>query len=210
MEMSSEEKNCYANSFARFSLAGIEEVLGKNGINLTLKRAGLERLIDNYPPDDDEIEFPFKDFVALFTAIRDIYGDRAARVMELRAGRIAAKHILEYTGFDFIFQDPTFLALPLEQIITTLMGRIADASALVGDSMATFEERDDEFAIMFHKCGVCWEQESDQPYCTMITGVISYILRLIPDVGDIPVTEKHCIAMGDPYCEFVVPKQYEK
>jgi predicted hydrocarbon binding protein len=209
MEQTSIHTLCFTNSFGRSSLEGIEEVLGKNGMAVVLKRAGLDQFVENYPPDDNSQEFPFSNLVSTLLAIEDIYGVRGGRVMELRVGRGAARHMLEHLHGEDIFSNPSFLALPMEKRIGLVMQDIARGAVTVGDTWATFEEREDEFAVLYHQCGVCWEQKSDQPDCNVLTGLISYILKLIPDIGNIPVTETHCIAMGDSCCEFVVPKHYE-
>jgi len=41
-----------SNKIARIYLDVLEDIMGKNGLNSVLHKAGLELLIDNYPPSD--------------------------------------------------------------------------------------------------------------------------------------------------------------
>lgn len=69
----------YPNKIARIFLAAMEDVMGKNGLNAILNLAGLQKYIDNFPPDNLEREFDFADFTALQIALEDMYGPRGGR-----------------------------------------------------------------------------------------------------------------------------------
>jgi hypothetical protein len=62
----------YANRFTRIALQAYEEVMGKNSLNVVLNLAGLNNLIDNYPPDNLEREFDFADFMAIHVALEEM------------------------------------------------------------------------------------------------------------------------------------------
>ena len=55
----------YPNNIARIYLQAMEEVMGKNGLNAILNMAGLNQLVDNYPPNNLNREFDFADYSAL-------------------------------------------------------------------------------------------------------------------------------------------------
>ena len=62
----------YPNRFARITILAMEEVMGKNGLNAILNMANLQRLIDNYPPEDLERQFDFADYSALHAALEEM------------------------------------------------------------------------------------------------------------------------------------------
>ncbi len=85
----------YGNKMARIYLLALEDVLGKNGVNALLNLAKLKHLVNNYPPNNFEREFPFEDFAALNQALDDVYGPRGGRGLGIRGGRATFKYVLK-------------------------------------------------------------------------------------------------------------------
>src|SRR5512136_1587670 len=104
----------YANKFARITLEAYEEVMGKNGLNAILNMAGLEHLIDHYPPDNLERGFDFSDFTAIHVALEEMYGPRGGRGLALRAGRATFADALKNFGALAGVGDLAFKVLPLQ------------------------------------------------------------------------------------------------
>ncbi|MCO6442685.1 MAG: 4-vinyl reductase, partial [Anaerolineae bacterium] len=69
----------YPNKFAKIILESMEDVMGTNGLNTVLNRAGLQNYVGNYPPDNLEKGFDFADFSSLTEALEDMYGARGGR-----------------------------------------------------------------------------------------------------------------------------------
>ncbi len=102
------------NNFGRIALLAYQEVLGKGGINALLHTAGLNDLIDHYPPANMDRGFDFADYTALLLALEELYGPRGGRGLALRAGRATFKDILDNYGAMAGVTDLAFKVLPLQ------------------------------------------------------------------------------------------------
>jgi len=75
------------NLTMRIWLELIENIAGPNALKSILNYAHLEKYIDTYPPDNDELEIPVEDVKNLYTALIELLGQKGARGLQLRAGR---------------------------------------------------------------------------------------------------------------------------
>ena len=82
----SEKELFIANAIMRQALMAIEAVMGESGLKAVLRASGLEKYIDNPPPDDLEPAVSFEDYAKLNQAIEEFYG-RGGRGMLKRIGR---------------------------------------------------------------------------------------------------------------------------
>ena len=55
----------YPNRMGRIILLSMEEIIGRNGVNAILKLGNLSSLVDNYPPDNNELDFSFTSVTCL-------------------------------------------------------------------------------------------------------------------------------------------------
>ena len=78
----------YVNALLLQTMIGIEEVLGKHGLNAVLANSGLERYVDNPPPNDLGHDVLAREFAPLNAAIEEFTG-RAGKGMLRRIGRSA-------------------------------------------------------------------------------------------------------------------------
>jgi hypothetical protein len=88
-----------ADAYMRWQLMAAEEVVGKPGLATVLRENGLEKFIDNYPPE--QFNFNTKvtaaEYAAVSAALMTFYG-RAGRGMTLRIGRLGCKMAIEKQG----------------------------------------------------------------------------------------------------------------
>jgi len=82
-----------------WALQAGEEVAGKQGVQNILREVGLERLIDNYPPDELQIsgKYTIGEYAGYLAALQTSLG-RAAKSLMPRVGRFSAKHGLDRQG----------------------------------------------------------------------------------------------------------------
>ena len=80
------EDRMMPNANLRVLLLGIGGGVGENGAKGVLDGGGLGHFIDNYPPNDTELEASFADYGAAQQAVEDFYGPRGARAMLIRIG----------------------------------------------------------------------------------------------------------------------------
>ena len=62
----------YPDRFGRILLTGLEEIMGRNGLNAILNLANLSQFIDNPPPDSMDRNFDFAYISALNQALEDM------------------------------------------------------------------------------------------------------------------------------------------
>ena len=197
----------YANKFARISLLALEEVMGKNGLNAILNLAHLPHLIDNFPPDNLERGFNFADYSAFNTALEEMYGPRGGRGLAQRAGRATFNDALRNFGALAGVGDLAFKVLPLQAKLRIGMPAMAKIFSTISDQHSTVSERHDEFVYTIHRCPVCWGRKNvDKHVCYIATGLLQESLKWVSGGNEFRVNESHCIAMGDPTCEFVIQK----
>lgn len=197
----------YANKFALIMIKALEEVMGKNGLNAILNLAGLPHLIDNYPPGNLAKEFDFADVSAINQALEEMYGPRGGRGLALRAGRETFDDALRNFGALAGVGDLAFKVLPLQAKLRIGLSAMARIFSQVSDQATTVEERENEYAYIIHRCPVCWGRTNiDKPVCYIAVGLLQAGLKWVSGGNEFRVNESRCIAMGDPVCEFIIPK----
>ncbi|HVN54704.1 MAG TPA: 4-vinyl reductase [Anaerolineaceae bacterium] len=198
----------YSNKMTRLTLESLEDVMGKNGLNAILNLANQPNLIDNYPPNNLEREFDFADFSMLNQALEEMYGPRGGRGLALRAGRAAFAGGLRNFGALAGVGDLAFKVLPLQAKLRIGMPAMARIFSQTSDQYTTVEEREHDFVYTIHRCPVCWgRKNADKPVCYVATGVILEALKWVSGGNEFRVNEQHCIAMGDPACDFIIQKE---
>ncbi|MBI4631658.1 MAG: 4-vinyl reductase [Chloroflexi bacterium] len=185
----------------------MEEVMGKNGLNAILNMASLQRLIDNYPPEDLEREFDFSDYSALHAALEEMYGPRGGRGLALRAGRATFAQGLKNFGALAGVGDMAFKVLPLAVKIKVALPSMAKVFSQVSDQYSTVEELDNDYVYTIHKCPCCWGRKSDKQVCYTATGLLQEAFKWVSGGHEFRVNEDKCIAMGDPACTFIIQKE---
>lgn len=90
------------DAYLRWALLAAEEVVGAQGMNVVLRPAGLERVINNLPPNELKAtgNYSFGDYATLNAALLSFFG-RAAKSMVLRIDRLSAKQGIDQQGAMF-------------------------------------------------------------------------------------------------------------
>jgi len=135
-----------ADAYMRWQLLAAEEVVGKQGLVTVLRENGLEKFIDNYPPE--EFNFNSKittgEYAALSAALMTFYG-RAGRGMTLRIGRLSCKMAIEKQGALFNVAGSLALKLlPIGQQLKVGMENMQSGFRKLGESwrrLPTFDRR---------------------------------------------------------------------
>jgi predicted hydrocarbon binding protein len=197
----------YPNKFGLITINSLEDVMGKNGLNAILNLAGLNKYIENYPPDNLEKAFDFAELSAIGVALEEMYGPRGGRGLMLRAGRATFADALKYFGALAGAGDLAFKVLPLQAKMRIGLPAMAKIFSQVSDQLSTVEEKDNELIYTIHKCPCCWGRSGvDKPVCFIAAGLIQESLKWVSGGNEFRVNESKCIALNDPVCEFVIQK----
>jgi predicted hydrocarbon binding protein len=196
----------YPNRMGRVILLGMEEILGHSGVNAVLNLANLPVYINDYPPYNRDLGFPFKHIGQLQVGLESSYGPRAGRGLAVRVGRACLKYGLREFGPELGLTDLAFRLLPLQ----TKLKNGSEAFAALFNNFTDQRvrlERDEKF-IYWHieRCPVCWERQAEAPCCHLAVGLLQEALYWVSGGRYFEVEEKKCVACGDSACTIVIDR----
>ncbi len=197
----------YPNKIGRLYLISLEDVMGRNGVSALLNMAGLRERANNYPPSDLRREYPFDELSRTSQALETMYGQRGARGMELRAGRVAFTYGLKEFGPLLGMADLALKLMPLGMKVKIGLNAVAQTFDRFSDQPTHVEEKKGHFLYIIEKCPVCWHRHSDSPCCHIARGIIEESLRWVSGGKNFRVEEIECRGVGDPTCSFTVDKE---
>lgn len=198
-----DEDRYIVNALVRQALIASEEVMGTNGLNAVLRDAGLERLIDNLPPDDMEPAVRTSEYAGYNQAIEEFYG-RAGRGILLRVGRASFQYAVREQAALLGIAGAALKILPQKQRIKFILNSLVNALKKTNPQVEAWSgELDGKLVYVEQTCAICYGRQSEQPICHLYVGSISEAIKWA--TGKVyPVVETHCVAKGDPYCRFEV------
>jgi hypothetical protein len=79
------------NYSMRTWLKTIENIVGHGGLKSILNYARLQKYIDSFPPDSDELEIPVEDYTAFIRSLIELFGNKGARSLQIMAGKEAVR-----------------------------------------------------------------------------------------------------------------------
>lgn len=197
----------YSNRMARAYLLGLEEVLGKNGVNAVLNFSGMKHRVNNRPPNDLELGFEFRELSSIQEALEEMYGRRGGRGLAMRAGRATFKYGLQDFEGVIGIADLALRLIPLGMKLKIGAETFASIFNRFSDQVVVLEEFADHYVWNNERCAVCWGRHSDGPCCDLAVGILREGLHWISGGRDFRVEEFTCIARGDPACRFRIPKR---
>jgi predicted hydrocarbon binding protein len=197
----------YPNKIARIYLEVLEDIMGRNGLRSVLHAADLDRLIDNYPPNDLKKEFDFAEFAALNQALDDTYGVRGGRVFALRGGKASVKAGLEAFGAAVGVSGLALRILPLSAKLKIGLPAMARIFTTFSDQLSIVKEIDDRFVYTIKECPVCWGRHSERAICHGAVGLLQGGVHWVSGGKDFTVVETQCKAKGDQDCVFEIFKE---
>ncbi len=191
------------NSIMRQALVATEEVMGANGMTAVLRSSGLDRFINNYPPNDLNPSVKTSEYSRFLQAIEEFYG-RASKGMLRRIGKASFQYGIREQASLMGVAGVALKLLPEKQRIKFVLNGMINALKKVNpDAEIWLEEQGDKIAYIGKTCGVCWGRQSEQPVCYMYVGSISEAVLYATGVEH-EVIETHCQAKGDEVCRFEV------
>ena len=201
-----------ADVYMRWALLAAEEVVGKSGLSVVLRDAGLEHLIGNYPPDEMKLSdnVTFGDYAALNAGLFEFFG-RAGKSMVLRIGRLSTRQALEQQGA--LFNVAAILGLRLLPIPTQLKTGLENMQkgfrriwqSAGQDMRLRIEDRGDRLAYIAEDCPMCAGKLASEPMCWLWVGTLQESISWLTG-KQFEVQEVECRATGAPACVWEVSK----
>jgi hypothetical protein len=191
------------NALVRQALIAAEEVMGANGLHVVLRTSGLERYIDNLPPDNMDPAIQTSEYANLNQAIEDFYG-RGGRGMLRRIGRASFQYAVHEQSALLGIAGVALKLLPEQQRIKFILNSMISALKKTNPQVkAWLDESGEHIAYLEETCAICYGRHSDQPICHLYVGSIGEAVRWATG-KEYEIIETDCIARGDPYCRFEV------
>jgi bacteriochlorophyll 4-vinyl reductase len=191
------------NTLVRQALVASQEVMGENGLNAVLRATGLERFINNFPPDNMEPGVNTSEYAQFNAAIEEFYG-RGGRGILQRVGRASFQYAVREQAALLGLAGVALKLLPQKQRIKFILNSMVDALKKTNPQVEAWSgEKDGKLVYVERTCAICYGRQSDKPICHLYVGSISEAVKWATG-QDYQIIETHCIAKGDPFCQFEV------
>ncbi len=194
----------YPNRMGRIILLSMEEVMGRNGVNAVLKLGSLSSLIENYPPDNTELNFSFPTVNLLTEMLEHMYGPHGGRGLSLRVGRACFNYGLRQYGTQLGLTEMAFRLLPLPTKLAAGATAFAELFNRYTDQRVRVEQEDGRLLWHIERCPLCWERKASEPVCHLAVGLLQEALYWVSGGKVFNVEERTCIAAGDQTCTIVI------
>lgn len=206
--MGHREDAVIVNTIVRQALVSAEEVMGANGLNAVLRLSGLERFVDNFPPNNLEPGIQATEYAQLNQAIEEFYG-RGGKGMLHRIGKASFLYAINEQTALLGVAGTALKLLPQKQrikfILNSMVSALKKSNAQVE---AWVDERDDKLAYVESSCAICHSRKSEKPICYLYLGSLGEAVKWATG-KEYRITETHCMAKGDDYCRFEVGEALE-
>ena len=194
----------YPNRMGRIILLSMEELMGQNGVNALLKLGALSSLINNYPPDNNELKFPFASVTNLTETLEHAYGPHGGRGLAVRVGRACFNYGVRQYGTQLGITEMAFRLLPLPAKLSAGATAFAELFNKFTDQRVRIEHTDEKILWHIERCPLCWERKAADPVCHLAVGLLQEALYWLSGGKVFNVEEKTCIAAGDETCTIEV------
>lgn len=196
----------YPNKMGRILLLAMEEVLGREGMATTLYQAELPHRVNNYPPNNLDLQFENSEVGKIQVAIEMLYGQRGGQGLAQRSGRASFKYALHKFGAPSGCTKLSFRLLPLKEKIQAGTDIIARVLNEYIDQTVRVSELPDHYLISIEQCPICRERHSDSAICHLVVGLLEESLYWVSNGKYYNIRETACSAMGDAACVFDIDK----
>ncbi len=197
----------YPNKIGRLCFMSLEEVMGQNGVKALLRLAELDQYLDAYPPNDLRREFPFEAISQYSVALGTMYGQRGARGLELRAGRVAFSLGLKEFGPLLGMADLALKLMPITMKLKIVLNATAQTFDRFSDQSSHVEEERGKFIYHITRCSNCITRADPGPVFYIARGIIEEATSWVSGGRHFVVEQCSCMAQGAPSCSFNISKE---
>ncbi|MGD2247891.1 MAG: hypothetical protein PVF58_05755 [Candidatus Methanofastidiosia archaeon] len=157
-------------------LETVQNIVGPNGLKSVLNYAHLQKYIDNFPPNTDDLEIPLKDLQDLYLSLFELFGSKGTRSLQIQVGREAARISIQERPqvakpvklAAHLLSESRKMRLTLEKFIEQIEQRFGYPSDL---SPIELIEDKDYFYIIDKRWFESERISSQTPVCGFLTGM---------------------------------------
>ncbi len=200
------------DAYFRWALLAIVEVVGENGLDSILKKAGMEKFRQSYGSDQLSAVsgFTFRDYANINAGVMQVLGAKEPRFV-FHSGRVSARHAMRRYAQIF-HPEPQLVNGLLTQeeqlrasLETILQGYQGVAENTGQEYHAWLTDTDDFFYYHLESCAVCAGKASTEPICLFFSGSLMESLKWYTS-RQYNVREVACRSMSDPACVWEIAK----
>ncbi|MBU7043526.1 MAG: hypothetical protein HXS47_08020 [Theionarchaea archaeon] len=199
------------NFSMRITLETLETILGRNGLRSVLNHSHLPFYIDNYPPDNDELEIPLSHIHSLHSSLTELFGRKGVRSLQLHIGQEICRIGIERRSSIVralkigtkILSESQRMRMALEKYMEQAEKRQPTPN---GTPRFQLHEEADYFELIDTDYHMGKGVQSEWPVCNDIVGTLSYLLTWVSGHSH-EIKEVRCQAMGDPADVFRIYKE---
>lgn len=199
------------NGYMHYAIRALEDVAGLQAMDVILRFAGLERTLDNYPPNNLRLskDYSFQDFANLNHAMIQYYG-AAGKDAAIAIGRTYARWMLTDQPF-FGIQSLALRIMPTVAAVRLALNRgIENMGKIFEDNGyplgISLIEKEDFFMVAVRECPCCVGKRSNVPICWIWEALFLEAGQIIKG-KNFRVKEIACRAVGDPMCVWRIDKK---
>lgn len=201
--MAQREDAVIVNALVRQALVSAQEVMGENGLHAVLRTTGLERFINNFPPNNLEPGIQTEEYARLNEAIEAFYG-RGGRGMLRRIGKASFQYGVREQAALLGVAGAALKLLPEKQRIKFILNALVNALKKSNPQVdAWVDESNNKLAYVDATCAICHGRHDDKPICHLYVGSVGEAVQWATG-HEYLIIETHCFAKGDEYCRFEV------
>lgn len=200
------EEWLFTNALMRQAILAIGEVMGERGLKVVLRQVGMERYVDELPPNDLEQGVSTTEYAALNQAVEEFYG-RAGKGMLKRIGRASFRYGVEEQTALMGVAGAALKLMPQKTRIKFILTQTAKSLMDVNnETYIEVQETPEGFIFADFTCGVCCGRKAEHPICHLYIGSISEAVKWATG-HDYEVREIECRATGAEACRFLVAER---
>jgi len=190
------------NNLMHFILTRLEDIVGKNGTVTILKYAGLDRFIDNYPPNDFNMVEPMDNFFTIYHVLMEIYGENGYLALLRGVGVQTFFAMLEELPWFFEVEDGALDGLSPENQFRLMYRSYFEKWTSTLKLNSKLEFLDDRIIDTSPDCTNCRGLKTTKPICIHVVDFYRGMAQHL-NVNSVKIEEVKCKAMGDDVCQFV-------
>lgn len=202
------------NFIMRIQLETIQNIVGENGLKSILNYGQLQRYIDNFPPENNNLEIPASDVQKLYLTLLELFGAKGAWGLQVRSGREFVRIFMEKSPAltktvkiaAKLLPETKRIQFALEKFIEQDNKRFTSES---GKTRVELQEKDDGFLLIYTENHLSEGVVSEKPICGAIVGNLQQLVEWITGHPH-EVTEIQCKAMGHDADVFFVSKSQKE
>jgi predicted hydrocarbon binding protein len=202
------------NYSMRTWLKTIENIVGRGGLRSILNYAHLQKYIDSFPPDNDDLEIPVEDYTAFIRSLIELFGSNGARSLQIRAGKEAVRVAIQGRfGIAKTLQIASRLVPETKRMYLVLAKWKEDSEkrfpSLLYKNRIELKEEDSYFLLIDKDYPESDGISSETPVCGIYQGMLQSMMEWITGHHH-KVEEIECRAMGYPADVFRISKSADK